>query len=87
MSSICHQQYIRRAQSVDQPKQQDVIRRRCGNRRIANVAAAASRREVFGGAAVALSAQLLVQQADAAATNLEPMEALKGKDYGKPRMT
>lgn len=70
-----------------QPGNVAVRKQQCVKSQKPNVVPAASRREVFGGA-VLLSTLIQTQQANAEdKPNYEPMEALKGKDYGKPRMT
>lgn len=68
-----------------QPGSTAVRREQCFKTHRPNVVAAVGRREVFGGA-VLLTALVNTQQALAdAVANYEPMEALKGKDYGKSR--
>jgi hypothetical protein len=63
-----------------------------GSRNAANVRVQAGRRESLAAGLVLLPALANLQPAVAAAdtaekSKYEPMEALKGKDYGKPRMT
>lgn len=64
-----------------------VYRRSFKHARTSNVASAIGRREALGAGTFVLSSQLLLQPSQASTAALEPMEALKGKDYGKPRMT
>jgi hypothetical protein len=65
-----------------------LCRNQHSSRQAANVRVQAGRRDSLAAGLVLLPALANLQPAVAAErSTYEPMEALKGKDYGKPRMT